>query len=97
MDLVEAITKKKIISNKFRAYLDMNKNEIEVAYSIKLPNDIIGMSDADFDAWVQVYASKILMKKKVAHHLAMKLFVKDYIKAIQEITTIDDELRLHKF
>ena len=89
MDLAEAITKKKIISNKFRAYLDMNKREIEIAYDLRLQDSMISMSEHDFEAWVQVYASKILLRKKVAHHLALKLFVKDYLNAIQQIAKID--------
>ena len=97
MDLAEAITKKKIISNKFRAYLDMNKREIEIAYDLRLQDSMISMSERDFEAWVQVYASKILLKRKVANHLALKLFVKDYLNAIQQIAKIDAEVCFRDF
>lgn len=97
MDLAEAITKKKIISNKFRVYLDMNKKEIEKEYGFKVPDAMTSMSEHDFEAWVQVYASKILLKKKVANHLALKLFVKDYLNAIQQIAKIDAEVCFRDF
>ena len=92
MDLVEAITNKRLISNKLRNYISENKKIIEKEYSIDIPENIEIMREKDFSAWIQVYASRILLKKKAKGHLSLKLFIVDYLKASSELEIINNEI-----
>ena len=92
MDLVQAITDKKILAGKIKSYIIKNKKEIEKEYGFKILDNIEMLSEKEFSAWVQVYASKILLKKKVKNCLALKLYVKDYLNAHNKVEKIDNEI-----
>ena len=90
MSLDESLAKRKMLITKLNGYVIENRKELEKEYKINIPANISTMSDAMFSAWVQVYASQILLNKKVKKHLALKLFVKDYLLLNQEIARYDN-------
>ena len=92
MDLVQAITEKKILTQKLRSYIIKNAKGIEKEYKFEILDNIELLSEKEFSAWVQVYASKILLKKKVKNYLALKLLVKDYLQTYYKVEKIDNEI-----
>lgn len=92
MDLIQAITEKKILADKLRNYIITNAKGIEKEYKFEILESFELLSEKEFSAWVQVYASKILLKKKVKNYLALKLFVRDYLRAYYAVEKIDDEM-----
>lgn len=74
------LTESKEPAEQLRNYIVTSTLVIEQEYGIEIPKDILLMTKRQFEAWIQVYASKILLAKNVTKGAELKKCVKEFLE-----------------
>lgn len=92
MSLEQSLEQRNKIELALKKYLAMNQKIIEKEFPIQVPEMVVTMPFEEFRAWVEVYASRILLSKEVEKCVHFKEIIKKFLTSCRNVEIINDLL-----